>query len=192
MFVPGSDHGGGGHSHFGGATYVGLLRSPFSAPLSPNDPILSVNWCLSLNSPPYFSQIDLSPKASQKFNIKLVISSDSVHNLQYKLLHLWDWNNSHWLKITFSPNETIESLDQNAASNLPPPGCKWAQMIISLLWTPPPPPRCIRAGLSPKGTPGTGPGDRGYYYIKLMRFMVCGTVLLSPGCFSLISTENRP
>ena len=28
---------GGGHSHFGGAAFVGLVRSPFSAPLSRND-----------------------------------------------------------------------------------------------------------------------------------------------------------
>ena len=43
---------GGGHSHIGGAAYVGLLRPPFSAPLSPkwlqNTPLSKIDGSHSM------------------------------------------------------------------------------------------------------------------------------------------------
>ena len=51
----------GGHSHFGGAAYVGLLY--FSAPLSPNDPIFFFK-SMALAQRSLIASFDLSPKAS--------------------------------------------------------------------------------------------------------------------------------
>ena len=100
-----------GHSHFGGAAYIGLWKLPLSATLSRNDPIFLFKIDGSHSTTIYFS-FDQSPKTSIFFNFyrRLVISNNSVHNIpflklviQYKLL-LWDWNGSI-------------ILDQNAVSH---------------------------------------------------------------------------
>ena len=68
--------------------YVGLLRPPFPAPLSPNDPLFLMKIGGSHSMTPIF--LNLSPKASIFFNSnsKLVISNDSVYNHPFKVRNL--------------------------------------------------------------------------------------------------------
>ena len=63
------------------------VKTSISAPLSPNDPIvgllLKINGSHSMT--PYFCLIcHPKPVFFPKFNSKLVISNDSVHNLSFK------------------------------------------------------------------------------------------------------------
>ena len=107
----------GGHSHFGGATYVGLLRPPFSAPLSPNDPIFFffLNWWLSLKDPLFSfglsrkaSNFSIFPTADWLFQMILCTILSKVRNsilgisMGLKRLSPKD------PKITFLPNAPIK------------------------------------------------------------------------------------
>ena len=153
-----------GHSHFGGAAYVGLLRPHFQHRCHPITQYFYWKLMALTQWPPSFS-FNLSPKACNYFQFQQHIgyfkwfcaqSSCLKFERQHKLL-LWDW--MHWKTknyiLWFSPNAPI-ILDQNEVFHsmtpyffpifLSPdaPACENRCPIIPISYMSAPPP-CIRA-----------------------------------------------